>query len=465
MEKQLLRIEGFRMAGEQGARYLQAGGEVELGGKRQVDLHVRGNINLKLLETIDPNLTAGGLADLNLEVSGTLSRPNFRGRVAVQNAAISYVDFPNGLSEINGTLGFNGDRLQVQELTARTGGGLLHCGGYLTYSLSQGLAFNLTASGSEIRLRYPEGISSTADARLMLAGSVHNAMLSGEITIKRFSINPHIDFAGYLARGIMAVSQPSIDSPLSGIRLDVHVLSTPELDVQTSQARVSGNADLRLRGTAARPQVLGRVSVVEGTIDFNGTRYRLEHGDVTFTNPVHIQPNLDVELSARVRDYDLILGFHGPIDKLTVSYRSDPPLSSADIISLLALGHTAEETATQSTVGTATYKPSMSEDASSALLGQALNATVGSRVQKLFGVSRMKIDPNTGGALNAGLARVTVEQQVSNKLTLTYITNLNQSAQQIIQFEYNLGRGLSVVGIRDQTGVVSFEVQLRKRHK
>ena len=76
-----------------------------------------------------------------------------RGSLNVQNAAISYVDFPNGLSDITGTLIFNEDRLQVQELTARTGGGLLHCGGFITFSPSQGLGFNLSASGREIRLR------------------------------------------------------------------------------------------------------------------------------------------------------------------------------------------------------------------------------------------------------------------------------------------------------------------------
>jgi translocation and assembly module TamB len=58
-----------------------------------------------------------------------------------------------------------------------------------------------------------------------------------------------------------------------------------------------------------------------------------------------------------------------------------------------------------------------------------------------------------------------VEQQISNKLTLTYISNLNQSAQQIIQFEYNLDKSVSLVGVRDQTGVVSFDVVFRKRKR
>jgi len=212
--------------------------------------------------------------------------------------------------------------------------------------------------------------------------------------------------------------------------------------------------------------VLGRVNLVEGQVEFNGTKYRLERGDITFTNPVRIAPTIDMELSARVRDYDITLGFQGPIEKLNTTYRSDPPLSSSDIISLLALGRTVEEAGNPAMLGsTSQYQPTVTESASSAIIGQALNATVSSRVQKLFGVSRVKIDPNVGQALSAGLARVTVEQQVSNKLTLTYISNLNQSAQEIIQFEYNVNRDVRVVGIRDQSGVVSFDVLFRKRKK
>jgi translocation and assembly module TamB len=405
------------------------------------------------------------VANLDLQVKGTLSRPFMRGRVNVQNAAISYVDFSNGLSDITGTLVFNEDRLQVQELTARTGGGLLHCGGFITFSPAQGLGFNLSANGHEIRLRYPEGLSSTADLSFTLAGSMKNALLSGNVTVTRLGLNPQFDFANYLAAGMRGAPAQKISSPLNNLHLDVRVTSTPELQVQTSLARLSGNVDLRLRGTASRPVVLGRVNLLEGTIYFNSTKYRLERGDIIFTNPVRIEPALDVELSARVRDYDITLGFHGPINKLTPSYRSDPPLSSSDIISLLALGSTAEETANPTMTGTAQYQPAVSENASSSLIGQALNATVRSRAQKLFGVSRVKIDPNVGGALNAGLARVTVEQQASNNLTITYITNLTQSAQQIIQVEYNLNRNVSIVGVRDQTGVVSFVVLLRKRRK
>jgi translocation and assembly module TamB len=60
---------------------------------------------------------------------------------------------------------------------------------------------------------------------------------------------------------------------------------------------------------------------------------------------------------------------------------------------------------------------------------------------------------------------VTIEQQVTNQLTVTYSTNVSQSSQQIIQMEYNVSRNLSIVALRDQNGIVSFDVRIRQRKK
>ena len=356
-------------------------------------------------------------------------------------------------------LAFDEDRLVVQSLTARTGGGKLDIGGFITYT--RGLNFDLTAKGNNIRLRYPQGMSSTADLDLHLVGSPTNSLLSGDILVTRFGMNRDFDFALYLARAKQPPQLANPSSPLSNLKLDLHITTTPELQVQTSMAKISGDADLRLRGTGTHPVVLGRANIAQGDVDFNGTKYHLERGEVIFTNPVRIEPVLDLEATARVRDYDITLGFHGPIDKLSATYNSDPPLPTADIIALLAVGRTREETALRQQPETSTM-----QSASNAILGEALNATTSNRLEKLFGVSRIKIDPQAGGAENnPSGTRVTIEQQVSNNLTLTYITNVSQTAQQIIQAEYYITRNISIIAVRDQNGVVGMDVRLRQRKK
>jgi translocation and assembly module TamB len=133
-------------------------------------------------------------------------------------------------------------------------------------------------------------------------------------------------------------------------------------------------------------------------------------------------------------------------------------LPTADIIALLAMGRTPEEAALNPQP-----QPNLTESAYNAILGQAAEAIVSSRVQRLFGVSRIKIDPQVGGPESNPNARVTVEQQVSDKVTLTYITNLTQSAQEVIQVEVHVNKLVSVVAVRDEFGVFGLELKLRQR--
>jgi len=170
-----------------------------------------------------------------------------------------------------------------------------------------------------------------------------------------------------------------------------------------------------------------------------------------------------------VRDYDITVRFRGDAsvpNGLKVSWQSEPQLPEADVIALLALGRTQEESANaQASGGSGSF--GFGGEASNLLINQALNSTVNSRLQRLFGASRIKIDPQ-GLASETNMVRgpqLTVEQQVASNLTLTYSTNVSVSSQQIIQAEYHITRNISIVALRDQNGVVSFDFKIRQRKK
>jgi translocation and assembly module TamB len=436
----------------------EARGRVNL-ADQSVNINATGDLNLKLAEGFNPDLLSYGTANMQMAIGGNFKKPLPTGQLTIRDAGVSIIDLPNGLANINGTLVFNENRLQVRSLTANTGGGTLNVGGFISYQ--NGIYFDLTATGADVRLRYPPGISASANADLRYTGNLKSSQLSGDVLVTRFGINPRFDFALYLARGKNPPTAPKANPILDNLRLDVHVTSTPELRVETQLAKISGDVDLRIRGTASKPAVLGRINIAEGDIFFNSTKYHLERGDITFTNPVTIEPVINVEASARVREYDITLGFHGSTAKgINTTYRSEPPLPTADIIALLALGRTREDA-----VLNPPAQQNFAETASNAILGQALDAAVSSRVQKLFGVSRIKIDPQVGGVETATGARITIEQQVNNNVTLTYITNVSRANQQVIQGEFNFTRDISLVIVRDENGVLGFDVRIRQRVK
>lgn len=435
-------------------------GALGLRDTKRLDLAASGTVNLKLIQTLDSDVTASGITTFQVEAHGPLQNPGLRGRVECTNGSLALEDVPNGLSQLHGVLEFNQNRLEVRSLTAMTGGGQLSLGGYLTYQ--HGIYADLTVKGNSIRIRYPQGVSSEADTTLQFTGTQSSFLLSGNVLLTRFTVSPDFDIAALAAQAAAAAPVASPNAPSNHVRLDVRIRSSPQLNFQNAYAKLAGDVDLRLRGTVASPSLLGRVSITEGNATIAGTRYELQRGDITFTNPVRIQPTIDLTATARVEDYDITLGLHGTPEKMNVAYRSDPPLPEADVVALLALGRTQSEQGlyTEQQQQSVSLAPS-----TDILLGGALNATVSSRVQKLFGAGSVKVDPSYLGALGNSTTRITVEEQVGPNVTLTYATNVDTTAQQLIQAEIAVNRHVSLLVARDESGVFSMVVRAVRRYK
>jgi translocation and assembly module TamB len=455
----VLRLESFHLTG--------AGTDVtaQLAASREVDFHLEGAVNMGLLHTVNPKLSARGALALKLDANGTMAQPVLQGRLEIKDTFVSHDDFPSGLSDLKGVLLFDRNRIQIESLTGTTGGGSVILSGSGSYQ-NGAFLMDFGATANDVRLRYPPGVSSTANADLRLTGSSTSAFLSGNVTVTKLSVTPGFDFASYLEKSKQSVVVAQRDSVATRLKLDVHVTTTPELQMQTALAKLSGNADLRVRGTADRSVIMGRAEIVEGDITFNGTKYHVDRGDVTFSNPARTEAIVDLQASTRVRDYDITVTLSGDVNKsngLKATWRSEPPLPEADVIALLALGRTQAESAAQQSGGSLGF----GGEASNLLINQALNSTVNSRLQRLFGASRIKIDPQ-GLASTTNIIRgpqVTIEQQVASNLTVTYSTNVSVASQQIIQVEFNVSRNVSVVALRDQNGVVSFDIKIRQRKR
>jgi len=152
---------------------------------------------------------------------------------------------------------------------------------------------------------------------------------------------------------------------------------------------------------------------------------------------------------------------HGTPDKLGVTYRSEPPLPEADVVALLALGRTES----QQRLYTQQQEQSLANPTTDSLLGGALNATVSSRVQKLFGAGSVKVDPNYLGALGNSTSRIIVEEQLGRNLTLTFATDVDTTSQQLLQAEFAINRHVSLLVARDESGVFSMVVKATRRYR
>jgi translocation and assembly module TamB len=443
----------------------QIAGNVKFTGRRNVSLNLNGALDLRLLSGFVPGLDARGPAQVNAAFAGTLDRPRITGKVHIENAQARAIDFPTGLSGIKGDLVFDASRLYFENLTAQVGGGTLNASGSVYYA-DRPIRFDITTRTEAVRIRYPEGMSWQAAGTLRLTGTPQGGLVSGRVEIARVNMSGGLETAGNLIGGQPGAPAASSSAFLRNLQFDVEAVSTPDARMEWPSAELEAEANLRVRGTWDHPILLGHIHVLSGDLYFHGSRYRVARGDLNFANPFRLNPDINVEATTTIQQYEITLSFSGPANKLSLSYRSDPPLPSNDIITLLALGQTSTESEVRSG-GTGAGAQSAGTGASQ-LLSEAISSQLGGRLERLFGITRLRVDPGLAGVGSTGseqnaAARITVEQQIARNLTITYVSNVSSTQQQVIQVEYNVNRNVSIIALRDYNGTFGIDVKIKKR--
>ena len=172
-------------------------GAVSLKPKTLLDLRVNGDVNMKLAENFVEDIEAGGTLAVNASVHGEPDEPQISGQLAVKNGTLRFSEITTGLSAVNGTLLFTGTQATIQNLTGVVGGGKVSLGGLVGFTGNQ-VSYRVDAKAQDVRVRYPEGVSTTANAALSLRGTTQRSTLAGTITILHTSFTPREDLTSIL---------------------------------------------------------------------------------------------------------------------------------------------------------------------------------------------------------------------------------------------------------------------------
>jgi translocation and assembly module TamB len=442
---------------------LRINGTARFDRDRPLRLAISGQLDLRLLASLLPDFEIHGQSTANVSIEGTISRPRITGRASVHDASASYADFPVGLNHLSGDFVFDQSRLLFDRLTAESGGGQLNLSGNVVYGEGD-LRYEVNVSTKLVRIRYPTGMSWLAGGTLQLSGSTSASLLSGHIQVQRLLFAQGVDIGSFFAAASdTSAGPPSTSAFLRNLSFDVEGQTTPGAQIQWTGAQVGVEGDVRLRGTWDHPILLGNVHLLGGQMAFRGNNFDLTRGDLNFANPFRLDPVLNVEATATIDQYQVTINFSGPASRLSMTYRSDPPLPDSDIIALLALGSPGEGAGLRSSSGGGSQNYG-----ATALLSEAISSGIGGRIEHLFGISQFRVDPFVAGTATEAnaAARVTIQEQVARDLTITYSTNAATTNQyQLIQVQYDLSRELSVEFLRDINGTYGFDIKWVKHVK
>ncbi|HUP59286.1 MAG TPA: translocation/assembly module TamB domain-containing protein [Thermoanaerobaculia bacterium] len=433
-------------------------------GEKRIDAGVRGRVEAALLQLFIPDMRAEGHADVAVSVGGALGAPRVNGVIELVDAEVKFAGFPQLIDEINGTLRFAGDRLTIESVRATVGGGTVVAGGFITLDGMTPKNVRITLQGTEVALRYYEGITVEGNFTLLLTGDLERATLTGDVAVTRALYFRDFDVQQTLLNVILTRSRVSTVAAATWqdrVSLNIRLLAPDTLAVNNNIAEVTGSAELEVRGTLATPVILGEVTLDEGgTVRIQNVDYRLVRGTIAFQNPFRIDPFFDVTVEGTVQGgiseiesgpLDLTVNLTGTLDRLQTSVTSDPPASDISLFSILGLGQLG------SRAGGAQPGALMGQS----LLYQSLGNLIGSRVFPF--VDSFTFDPNlldTGGGPGA---KVTFEKRLSDDIRFLIVYNLgNNESKQVVEWIVNRNWTLQLT--RDESDEYRLDARFRRRY-
>ncbi|HEV3040161.1 MAG TPA: translocation/assembly module TamB domain-containing protein [Candidatus Angelobacter sp.] len=422
---------------------IQMQGSLPLASPKAASLLVQGTADLRIIQLMQPDLLTSGQLKFDINSQRFGAGSNVQGQIRLVNANVHTTTAPLGLDNANGVFTVTQERLEVTNFEGQVGGGTVTAKGGVAYR--PGIQFDLALAAKNVRVRYPDGVRVVAGSNLALTGNTDASLLRGQVNLEHVSFTPDFDMSTFINQFSGGTSSPPDSQGVAaGMKLDIAVQSTSQMNLVSSKVSIQGSANLRVVGTAADPVILGRTDLTGGELFVAGNRYIIQQGTINFLNPIETEPVVNLRINTTVNQYNIALNFQGPVSHLQTTYTSDPALPPVDIINLLAFGKTTEASAAgTSAPGTL---------GAQSVLASGISSAVSNKVEKFAGLSHLSIDPVLGSNQQSPGARIAIQQRVTSNLFVTFATDVTSTQHQAIQLEYKLNPRWSVSGVRDQNG-------------
>lgn len=451
---------------------ISLGGRLAVGAGGRQTFTADGQLNLRVLNGLSPDVFTSGVADVAVRVTGSYERPHLIGTASVATGSVSVLlgNERWTISNLKSVVRFTSDQAQIESLTGSMGGGHVSASGGARLEGLSLAEFLVNLHGQNVTVPFPPDFRSTVDADLEIKGSAREQLVGGMVTLRRTEYTQDIELADLInfRRQESIEEGGELEFTRAAVFNDLRVEGRNALVVRNNLADLIGSVSLQLNGPVEDPVISGRITATSGTLNFRNDRYEITRALMDLPARRDADPIVNIQGEAQIRGYRITVTLTGPLSQPQAVVSSEPALPQADVVSLittgqLSTGDTSASVLSQSGLGTAT----------SLLTDALINAPAQRATSKLFGLSRFEINPVIGGRTGSTPgARLTVGKRINKNLSVTYSTNVASDPNQILALEYRVSDRISFIAQYEQASTrrlsaqnnnFSFEIRFRKR--
>ncbi len=419
-----------------------------------------------------------GTLQLDLQAGGPPTKPLLNGTFTLQDGQVRVKPLGLALRPISLTGSLTPHHIKIDRLRAAAGNGSLRGVGLVELLDYRPLALDLTVEATDWPTIWTHQYRLEIDADLHARGPLGAPQVNGQIEVQRATLRPDLSFLSVqsLERDETIVVQPSLAVPPPSDLPAAQQLDQAEVgrehDLFTSlilqlvvnlgdNTRVKHpNAQIALTGDVALSKkhdealhIVGPVRIARGWAGFQGRRFILKRGNITFTEAAHMDPELDILGHYTQDDYAIDAVVGGTVNRPTLVLRSDPPLEQADILSVLLFGKPARALGRSEQIDLRQQAVALTSGYAAARIGQS--------VSEALGLEELGIDLS---GLNFSGAHISFEGRLNRKTRISATQNIGTGHGQAVAVDYELSPNIDMRTTASSQGASSADIIWRKRY-
>ena len=362
---------------------------------------------------LPPDINLEGIVEIEFKAAGNVRNPGFDGRLETKGMSIAVAN-----------------NLQASPTVA------LDFGGNLVRPSVKG---NIVIERALLRL--PE-----------MKESLH--AVDGDAILWKAADSFHVA-SDTTSAGIAETDTSETGEPkaLEGMDIDVTISIPNSFRIESERLNIELEGNLRIRHQGDRPIITGELKPTKGRLSFMGRYFEIQRGSVFFYGGDEMNPSFDLSLKARVTDVDIFIKLTGTALEPEVELTSNPSRSESDIMSLLLFGRSMNDLdGSQSNLLQQRTAEILMVFGASKLEGE-MSRRLG---VDMFTFQQSTRDPNQ--------TALTVGKYISNKTMLKYEQGLENSANFLINLEYQLTRRFKLETFIDQNQETGLEINWSKEY-
>ena len=423
------------------ALYIDSGENVPVNEQMNLKIGLD-DADLTLLPVFDKYVdwATGGL-DGNLNVTGTISRPNIDGKFVIDDGTVKLKFMSSPIEHLNISTQFKNDRFDIEKFVGNIGKG--------NFNLEGGFNFaNFAINGYNFNLKM--------DA-LDIKSIFFNGPLTAEFTVNEqeiFGGRKLPKIAGHIDLDKCTMSVPTLpdsDEPLPNVILDISLNLGEKFRFYSSHLYdmyLTGSA--HFEGTTNHPKSSGSINVKRGgTLTYANSVFDIREGEAHFNQFDSFFPTIHFNADTKLSRTSIFLTVDGSLNDMTIKLTSSPEMTETEILQALTLREN--------------YERGKGNIAATDILALGLQmsvlADVEDAVRRTLGFDQFRVTRGTGSAFDYYTEEenkrdnefnVFIGKYITDKFMLRYTQGVTGDRITRYGFQYDINNHMGVTVERER---------------